>query len=149
MPEAAAAGNWLAIDYGEQTIGLAVGHLLTGSARPLAPVRNQVRDQLKGSIEGVLKDWRPTRIIVGLPLSGAGEETPMSGKARKFASWLSEIAPQARICLHDERLSSEAAASEFALRRNQGRARQRDAAHLDSMAAALILESWMSEHGAS
>ncbi len=146
MPE---AGNWLAIDYGDQTIGLAVGHPLTGSARPLAPLRNQGREQLKGSFETVLIDWRPTRIIVGLPLNGLGEETPMSAKARKFAGWLTEMAPAAEVCLHDERLSSEAATSDFALRRGQGRARRRDAARLDSMAAALILDSWMAEHHAS
>ncbi len=146
MPESA-AGNWLAIDYGKRTIGLAVGHPLTGSARPLPPIRNTSKAHLEANLLEQLRQWRPSAVVVGLPLDHAGNDTDMSRHIRGFANWLAELAPEVRICLHDERLSSEHAAQEFARRRQAGRARRRDAARLDSVAAAKILESWMSHQG--
>jgi len=146
MPEPS-AGNWLAIDYGERTIGVAVGHPLTGSAQPLAPIRNTSKTHLEQALRSLIKQWQPGAIIVGLPLDHSGQETSMSRRIRGFANWLAGLTPDTRIHLQDERLSSEHAAREFASRRRAGRARQRDAARLDSVAAAKILESWMSEQG--
>lgn len=146
MPDSR-SGNWLAIDYGERLVGIAVAHPLTGSARPIEPIRNTSPTGLEQALGQLLREWQPVRIIVGLPLGSAGEDTPMSLKIRKFAGRLADLAPKVEIVLHDERMSSEAAARVFAERRKQGRARRRDAARLDSMAAALILESWMTEHG--
>jgi putative holliday junction resolvase len=146
MPEPR-QGNWLGIDYGERLVGVAVAHPLTGSARPIEPIRNTSPAALDQAIIQLLRDWQPVRIVIGLPLAISGDETPMSRKVRSVARRIAELAPRAEIVLHDERMSSEAAAREFARRREQGRARRRDAARLDSLAAALILESWMTEHG--
>lgn len=143
MPE---SGALLAIDYGTRKVGLAIGHPLTGSAQPLEPIRYRRPDALLGELRQRLEQWQPGRIIIGLPLAGDGSETDMSRAVRSFAAQLAGLDPQREICLHDERMSSQNAARGFAERRRQGRARRRDAARLDSMAAALILESWMSEH---
>lgn len=140
-------GVLLAIDYGTRTAGLAVGHALTGSARPLEPIRYRQSPALLDRLGQVLSEWRPETVVVGLPLAGDGSETPMSRNIRVFAEQLAERAPGCDIVLHDERMSSNVAAQQFAERRSQGRARRRDAARLDSMAAALILESWMRERG--
>ena len=144
MPD---SGNWLGVDYGERLIGLAVAHPLTGSARPLQPLANRGRAALGPALSGILREWQPTAIVIGLPLNAERADTPMSQRVRDFARWVGELAPDSSIDLHDERLTSEAAARDFAQRRQQGQARRRDAAHLDSMAAVLILESWMSEQG--
>ncbi|TVS13700.1 MAG: Holliday junction resolvase RuvX [Wenzhouxiangella sp.] len=143
MPE---SGALLAIDYGTRKVGLAIGHRLTGSAQPLEPIRYRQTAALFDAIRQRLEQWQPGRIVVGLPLAGDGSETDMSRAVRKFAVQLAELDPRSEICFHDERMSSQNAARGFAERRSQGRARKRDAARLDSMAAALILESWMSEH---
>lgn len=144
MPE---SGALLGIDYGTRTAGLAIGHRLTGSARPLQPIRYRRPEVLLTELAAVISQWKPERIVVGLPLNGDGEETTMSRAIRDFAAHLAEIAPGHPVEFHDERMSSEQAARGFAERREQGRARRRDAERLDSMAAALILESWMSQHG--
>ena len=146
MPD---GGAFLAIDYGTRKAGLAIGHPLTGSAQPLDPIRYRNPEALLAAIDQVVQRWRPGRIIIGLPLAADGAETDMSRNVRAFAEQLSgrlaELAQECSISLHDERMSSQEAARGFAQRREQGRARKRDAARLDSMAAALILESWMSE----
>ncbi len=144
MPE---GGTLLSIDYGKRTTGLAIGHRLTASARPLEPIRYRQHSGLMGALDAVIRQWQPDCIVVGLPLAGDGSETAMSREVRRFVVRLAETAPGCDICLHDERMSSEQAARGFAERRSQGRARRRDAARLDSMAAAVILESWMREHG--
>lgn len=145
MPEPA-SGSLMGIDFGRRTLGLAVGHALTGSARPLEPVRYRDPAALDRALDKVIGQWRPARIIVGLPLSGDGSETEMSREVRVFARRLEALAPDAEVVLHDERLTSHAAAEHHAARRQQGRARRRDSQRLDSVAAALILESWMTEH---
>jgi putative Holliday junction resolvase len=144
MPEA--AGALLGIDYGQRTVGLAIGHSLTGSARPLEPVRYRDEAGLLERLDDIIAQWRPGHIVIGLPLAGDGSESDMSRRVRDFAHRVSERHPDRPVRLHDERLTSRAAAEHHAARRQQGRARRGDAARLDSVAASLILESWMAEH---
>lgn len=144
MPEGQ-SGALLAIDFGQRCTGLAVGHRLTGSARPLEPVRYRDVTTLEERIDAAVSKWRPERVIIGLPLAGDGSETPMSLRVREFAQRLEARAGVA-VTLHDERLTSHAAAERHASRRREGRARRRDRSSLDSVAATLILESWMSEN---
>lgn len=145
MPEPA-KGSLLGIDYGQRTVGLAIAHRLTGTARPLAPIRYNDAAGLERQLGETLAQWRPGRIIVGLPLAGDGAETDMSRQARHFARRIEARWPDLPVLMHDERLTSHAAAEHHADRRKQGRARRRDAARMDSLAAVLILESWMAEN---
>ncbi len=145
MPERE-GGTLLGIDYGTRKVGLAVGHALTGAARPLEPIGHANDRELFRRLVNVLGQWRPARIVVGLPLAGDGSESDMSRKVREFVVQLADQFPGAPVELHDERLTSHAAADVFAERRQGGRARRRDASRLDSLAAALILESWMAEN---
>jgi putative holliday junction resolvase len=140
------AGALIGIDYGTRKVGLAVGHALTASARPLDPVRYSDEKALFAALAEVFRQWRPARVIVGLPLGAEGTDSDMTRTVREFVRRLSAEHPDLVIELHDERLTSHAAAGAFAGRREAGRARKRDAQRLDSVAAALILESWMAEH---
>lgn len=144
MPEPASA--LLGIDFGQRTVGLAIGHRLTGSARPLEPVRYRDTDSLMTQLDAVLKQWRPSVAVFGLPLAGDGSESDMSRRVRDFAARLSRQHPDIEIRFQDERLTSHAAAQRHASRRQQGRARRSDARRLDSVAASVILESWMTEN---
>lgn len=140
-----AGGTVLGIDYGKRRIGLATGHPLTGSARPLATIRHT--GDPYPELDRVLDQWRPDRLIIGLPLGADGNESEMSREVREFAQGLRSRRPELTVEFHDERLTSAAADAEFAGERKAGRARRRDARNLDSRAAALILESWLAEHG--
>lgn len=146
MPE---AGPLLGIDYGKRCTGLAIAHPLTGSARPLPPVQAHSDQSLLPQVMAVVKAWRPSQIVLGLPLSGSGDETDLSRAVRRFgealAQHLADSAMDVALAYQDERLTSVAAAERHAQRRQQGRARQRDARQLDSVAASLILEAWMQE----
>jgi putative Holliday junction resolvase len=139
MPEL--AGVWLGVDFGKRRIGLATGQALTGTAQPLKTLHHS-GDPFP-DFERVLREWRPVCVVVGLPLGKDGKETPMSQAARSFAARIAENHPERQVVLHDERFSSREADERFRAARREGRARRRDAAELDSHAAAVILESWL------
>ena len=131
----------LGIDFGARRIGLATGNSLTGTARPLNTIRQT--GQALVDVERVVREWKPARIIVGLPLAADGSETSMSRAARSFAADLLTRVGDIAMEFHDERYTSRMADSQFAQARHGGHARQRDARNLDSVAAAIIVESWL------
>jgi len=146
MPDFRAA--LLGVDFGQRTTGFAIGHRMTGTARPLSPVNHKNVDTLLKQVEKLLAEWAPAAVVVGLPLAMDGSETDMSRRARDFATRLKRRFPDVDVFLHDERLTSDAAAQRHAQRRQQGRSSRRDDQRLDSLAAGLILESWMASHPA-
>lgn len=134
---------WLGLDFGERRIGVATGQPMTGTARPLRTIRH-AGDPLP-ELAGILAEWKPAGVVVGLPLAADGTESAISRTVREFAERLGSAHPDLRIVLHDERFSSREADARFRAARREGRARRRDAAELDSHAAAVILESWLAE----
>lgn len=135
------AGLVLGIDFGTRRIGLATGNTLTGTARPLNTVHHDGAPA--EDIDRVIESWKPHCIIVGLPLAADGSETDSSRSARRFAEGLQARHPELAIEFQDERYSSRIADTQFAQARREGRARRRDARNLDSVAAAIIVESWL------
>ncbi len=140
----ARVGNVLGFDFGLRCIGVAVATTLTASARPLAALKAQAGIPDWNELDALLRAWSPLALVVGLPVDGAGGEQPITRAARAFAMRLQQ---RYRIDVHlcDERHSSQEAARRFAAQRAAGQRRRRDAAQLDALAAAVILESWLSE----
>lgn len=128
----------MAFDYGLRHIGVAVGNSLAATASPLAVVsaKNGVADW--PSIEKLLQEWRPRRLVVGLPLNMDGTDSEMSLRARKFARQLHDrFAIES--CLLDERLTSFAAKQN---RRERGGDRDCGRNTVDAEAASLILQDY-------
>ena len=141
----ARAGNLLGFDFGRRRIGVAVGETVTGSARPLVALAAQDGEPDWNHVDALLRDWSPLALIVGLPLDHGGHEQAITGAARAFAERLRQRYAL-QIHLSDERHSSQEAARRFAAQRASGQRRRRDAVQLDAVAAAVILETWLSEH---
>ena len=78
----------LGFDFGTRRIGVAVGNELLASARELAPLpaRDGIPDWTQ--VARLVEEWQPDLFVVGLPLTAAGEEQPMSTRARKFGKRL-------------------------------------------------------------
>ncbi len=130
-------GPMLAFDLGTRWIGVAIGHPLGGAARALKTI---AADDWP-AIDALIADWQPQALVVGLPLALDGGEQPMTRRARAFATALQQRYA-CRVHLADERGSSQEAARRFARRRADGHARRKDAAHIDALAAAVILDQW-------
>lgn len=134
----------LGFDVGGRRIGVAVGQALTATASPLATIQS-VGDQPDWSAIAKLVDqWRPNRMIVGLPLHGDGSENESTRMARAFAQALSERFG-IPVALQDERLSSAEARSRLKEQRQAGRRRTRKT-DIDKTAAAIIVQSWLAEN---
>lgn len=132
----------LGFDVGARRIGVAVGSRFGHGARALAVV-DVHHDQIDWpAIDRLQKEWRPAGCIVGDPMTLDGGDQPIRQRARAFAKALKQRY-SLRVLMMDERASSIEAAQRFALDRAEGRRRRRDAAALDAVAAAVIVERWL------
>jgi putative Holliday junction resolvase len=134
-------GPALGFDVGSRWIGVAIGSLLTGSARPLC-VLDRERDPLWDALQRLLVDWQPAILIVGDPLTLDHAEQEATLIARRFARQL-EGRFGLPVALVDERHSSRDACAGFAAARRAGALRRRDARAIDAHAAAAILQRWL------
>ena len=145
MPESTLPrGSILAFDFGLRRIGIAVGQFTTRTAGSLETVSHGKTPDW-AAIDRIVKEWKPSILLVGLPLGSEGDETGMSRKARKFGAEL-EQRYALPVCYADERLSSSAAEGRFAELRAEGSLRRKHARQLDAMAARIILENWLQSH---
>jgi putative Holliday junction resolvase len=147
MPERALPrGYTLAFDFGLRRIGVAVGQATTCTASSLETVRNGSSPNWD-ALDRLIREWRPTQLLVGLPLGPEGDETEMSKAARQFGASLNKRY-SLPVTFADERLSSRAAESRFAELRSSGELRRKHADQLDAISAQIILENWLqSAHG--
>ena len=121
-------GTVLAFDFGLKRIGVAVGEPELRSAHPLPAVSEFPE------IEKLIAEWKPARLVVGLPIREQGEH-PLAKRVEKFARRLEGTfrLPVARV---DERFTSVEAESR--LRGVKKKA-------IDSVAAQLILEQYFDQ----
>ena len=121
---------------------MATGNTLTGAAQPLGTVAETTTDGRFARIGALIREWQPARLVVGRPLHPDGAAHEVTARAERFARQL-EGRFGLRVSLVDERYSSVAAQARL---RAQGRgARGRAAQGDDAMAAAIILEQYLSE----
>ena len=123
----------IGFDFGTYWTGVAVGQTITRQASPLGAVKSK---DWKG-IERILQQWQPQVLIVGLPLNMAGEQQEMSKRAERFGRQL-EGRFGIKTVMIDERLTTREA-YQLAIE-NQ---RKMSKTEIDSLAAALITESWL------
>jgi putative Holliday junction resolvase len=121
----------LAFDYGLKKIGVAIGNTLTRQARPLQVLRPTTREQRFSAIASLLQEWRPDRLVVGLPLTTEGGEQHATLRCRRFANQL-HGRYGLDVCLVDERGTSVEA--QDILGNNDDD---------DAVAAALILQRYL------
>ena len=74
----------IAFDYGLKRIGVAVGNLLTKSARPLRIIHWKKNDQKWAEITQVLSEWQPAAVVVGVPRHKDGNERYSSVEAESY-----------------------------------------------------------------
>jgi len=137
-------GCVLGFDYGARRIGVASGNRISQSARPLPALIANKGEPDWVRVDALLSEWQPEALVVGLPLTLDGGEQAITRGARAFAS---ALGTRSKLPVHmvDERHTSQEAARRFAAQRAAGSARRRDVGNIDSLAAAVILESWLTQ----
>lgn len=138
-----ADGTVLGFDVGMRRIGVAVGNALTGNASAVAVVDVHAGGPDWAHVDRLLREWRPDGLIVGDPMTLDGGDQPIRKAARAFAEALRQRC-RLPVLMIDERNSSQEAARRFAAARAAGTRKRRDADVLDAVAAAVIVERWLS-----
>lgn len=135
-------GTVLGFDVGARRIGVAVGSAYGHGARALAVVDVHAQGPDWPAIDRLRAEWRPDGLVVGDPMTLDGGDQPIRKRAHAFAREL-KLRYNIPVVLVDERSSSIEAAQRFAADRADGRRKRRDAAVLDAVAAAVIVERWL------
>ena len=127
-PAASVPLSFLAFDFGERRVGVATGGTVLRTAQPLRTVTLQ-GDARFEAIAGLLREWQPDALVVGVPFHPDGAAHHNTHRARRFAR---QLHGRFGLPVHevDERYTTTEALAEGA----------KDA---DAAAAALILEQFL------
>jgi putative Holliday junction resolvase len=123
----------IALDHGEARCGVAVSDPTGELVTPLPVIERPDTRRGLARIAELVREREAERVVVGLPLTMAGEEGDQARAARSIAERLAQ-AVEVPVELHDERLTTRMAD------RSGGD---------DSVAAAHLLESWLQARRAS
>ena len=129
----------MAIDYGDERIGLAVSDL-TGTLCGDAWTMNEWNmERAAERICDEAKNREVERFVLGLPKNMDGSEGPRAEKSRQFAAMLTERSGL-EVRLWDERRSSIEA---HAILHASGKKEKKHRKVVDAVAASLILEGYL------
>lgn len=119
--------TFLAFDYGQRRVGVAVGNTLRGVAQPLKTVA-AVGDARFAAIGELIKEWQPDALVVGVPLHPDGAPHENTQRAQRFGR---QLQGRFRLAVHevDERYTTTEALAD-------------GAADADAAAAAIILDQF-------
>jgi putative Holliday junction resolvase len=125
----------LGFDFGVKRIGVAVGNTLIRQAQPLkviAVIDNAARFAQIGEL---IEQWRPARVIVGLPRHPDGAEHEMTARCRRFANQL-----HGRFNLPVELVDERYSSAVIAAKRGE---------IIDDRAASIILQQFFDDYAQS
>lgn len=131
----------LAFDFGLRRIGVAVGQSVTASASPLGVVANSGQGPDFDAISTIINEWRPSRLIVGLPMHADGSPGDMQTHVQEFIGELERY--QIEIDTVDERYTSIEAETVLKNARASGSRGRISKEMIDSAAAVFIAERFL------
>jgi len=131
----------MAFDFGQRRIGVAVGQQVTSSASPLGVIGNGENGPDWQQIASLVKEWRPDRLIVGMPTHADGSPSEISDVVRSFMDDLGRY--ELPVEPVDERYTSVEAEEILKSQRADGLKGRIRKEMIDSGAAILIAERWL------
>lgn len=134
----------LAIDYGDQRIGLALSDASAMLCGRAWTVHEWNLDRAVEAIAAAARENEVGLLVLGLPKNMDGTEGPRASISRAVAAMLEE-ASGLEVRLWDERRSSIEA---HAILRANGKKEKKHRQTVDAVAASLILEGFLGAHGA-
>lgn len=131
----------LAFDFGARRIGVAVGQQITSSASPLTVIANGAQRSVWAAIAKLIDEWRPARLIVGMPSNADGTPAAIGAAVTAFMAELEQFSLP--IDSVDERYTSIEAEGLLKAQRQSGQQRRISKEKIDAAAAVLIAERWL------
>ena len=131
----------LAFDFGLRRIGVAIGQDVTGSASPLGVVANRDSGVDHEAIAALIREWRPTSLVVGMPAHADGSPSEIQVPVRAFIGELERYGLP--IDTVDERYTSVEAERVLKEARAAGTRGRITKEMIDSAAAVFIAERYL------
>ena len=131
----------LAFDFGLRRIGIAVGQTVSHSANPLGVVANRDSGPDIEAIARLIDEWRPRRLVVGIPTREGGLPSDMDRPVQNFIGILGRF--RLPVEAVDERNTSLEAEERLKNARVAGKRGRISKEDIDAMAAALIAERYL------
>lgn len=132
----------MGIDYGDARVGVAVSDLLGITSQGVGTLKNT--DKLMRELGGLIDEYKPETIVIGLPKNMDGTEGFRAEATYKFADKLKKIY-RGRIEFCDERLTTMGAARFLNTTNTRGKKRK---GVIDTVSACLILDGWLAKNRA-
>lgn len=129
----------MGIDYGDARVGVAVSDLLGMMANGVGTIKNKSRKILMEELGKLIEEYKPEKIVVGLPKNMDGSIGFRGEETYKFVDSLKEIY-QGEIVYVDERLSTVGAERYLNTTNTRGKKRK---GVIDTVAAEIILEGYL------
>ncbi len=130
-------GKYLALDYGEKRLGLAISDVTRTIARPYRTLTVQSPKQIIKELRTIIEEEGVEKLIVGLPRTMKGTDSRQTERVREFVATLQQqlVVP---VEMEDERLTTvQAHATLHALGKQPSRHRDR----VDQYAAVHLLQT--------
>lgn len=132
----------MSFDFGKKRIGVAVGQMVTQTARPLTTLQAKDGAPDWNEVTALMKKWNPDAIVVGIPLNMDGTDQPITESAREFANTLKDKY-NLPVYGMDERLTTKDAREQLF---NAGGYKALQEGQVDQVAAQLILQNWFAAY---
>lgn len=129
----------MGIDYGDSRIGIAMSDIMGWTAQGIKTIKNRGKEKTLTEISEILNEYKPEKIVLGLPKNMDGSEGFRVEATHEFAEDLKTIF-DGEIIFWDERLSTVGAAKILKSTETFGKKRKNV---LDTVAASLILEGYL------
>ena len=135
-------GRFLAIDFGEKRVGLALSDPTKIIAKPFKSISYTNQDDLLNKISLIIEQKNVEKIILGLPIGLKGQQTAQTNRVFEFYNLIKDK-NDIQIVLEDERLSSISAKKSLVL---QNIKTGHNKALIDETAAAIFLQLYLDKN---
>jgi len=135
----------MGLDVGTKTVGLALSDTRLVIASPLDTIRRRRFAEDMAALLALIDRHDVAGLVIGLPLSLGGGDTPRTQSVRQFARNLLALRDMP-LALWDERMSTAAVTREMIA---HDMTRKRRAEIVDRVAAAYILQGFLDASGCS
>jgi putative holliday junction resolvase len=144
--QTAHSDNYLGFDFGNKKIGVAVGQTTTHSASSLRTLRSVNQTPDWNIISQLIAEWQPVGLVVGISKQADGSDNVITPRMLKFCRQL-EGRYRLPVYQQDETLSTFE--SKQLLFDDVKLSATRLWEVQDQLAAQLILQTWLNNHGDS
>lgn len=133
-------GKYLGIDFGDARVGIAISDLDKTIVFPREAIVYERLAELLETLQNFCAQEGVTKIVIGLPIQMDGTVGEQVKKTYEFGQKLSAALPNIPVEYFDERLTTQFARERL---REQGIKAKEQKEHKDSLAAQVILETYL------